>query len=66
MLHALASAPLDDEPSTAEEDASAAEALAAYGRGESVSSDELRAEFACKATSPVPKPVSDLSDNVAP
>lgn len=45
MLHSLASAPLDDEPSTAEEDASAAEALAAYGHGESVSSDELRAEF---------------------
>ena len=45
MLRARASAPLDDEPSTAEEDASAAEALAAYRRGESVSSDELRAEL---------------------
>lgn len=45
MLRALAAAPLDDEPSTAEEDASAADALAAYRRGDSVSSDELRAEL---------------------
>jgi len=45
MLHALVSAPLDDEPLILEEDASAAEALAAHGRGESVSSDELRAEL---------------------
>ncbi len=43
MLQALAAAPLDDETSDAEEDASAAEALAA--RGESVSSEELRAEL---------------------
>lgn len=45
MLHALASAPIDDEPSSAEEDASAAEALAAYRRGEAVSSDEMRREL---------------------
>jgi hypothetical protein len=34
MLHALAAAPLDDEPSDADED-----------RGESVSSEQLRAEL---------------------
>jgi hypothetical protein len=45
MLHALASAPLDDEASEADEDASAAEALAAYRRGEAVSSEQLRAEL---------------------
>ncbi len=45
MLHALASAPLDDEPSDADEDASAAEALAAHNRGESISSEQLRAEL---------------------
>lgn len=45
MLHALAAAPLDDEPSDADEDASAAEALAAHNRGESVSSEQLRAEL---------------------
>jgi hypothetical protein len=45
MLHALASAPIDDEPSSAEEDASAAEALASYRRGEAVSSDEMRREL---------------------
>lgn len=45
MLHALASAPLDDEPSEADEDAGAAEALAAYKQGEGISRDELRAEL---------------------
>jgi hypothetical protein len=45
MLHALASAPLDDEPTEADEDAGAAEALAAYRRGEAVSSEQLRAEL---------------------
>jgi len=45
MLHALASAPIDDESSDAAEDAGAAEALAAYRRGEAVSSDELRDEL---------------------
>jgi hypothetical protein len=45
MLHALGSAPLDDEPSDADEDAAAAEALVAYQRGEGASSDELRAEL---------------------
>jgi hypothetical protein len=45
MLHALAAAPLDDELSNADEDASAAEALDAYRRGEGVSSDELRSEL---------------------
>jgi hypothetical protein len=43
MLHALASAPLDDEVSEADEDASAAEGLSAYNRGEAVSSEQLRA-----------------------
>jgi hypothetical protein len=45
MLHALASAPVDDEPSEASEDVSAAEALAAFNRGEAVSSEQLRAEL---------------------
>jgi hypothetical protein len=45
MLNALASAPLDDEASEADEDASAAEALAAYNRGEAVSSEQLRTEL---------------------
>jgi len=46
MLYALACAPLDDEPSGVGEDASAAKALAAYGRGEAISSKQLRAELA--------------------
>lgn len=45
MLHALASAPLDDEVSEADEDAAANEALSAYQRGEGISSDQLRAEL---------------------
>lgn len=45
MVRALASAPSDDEPSTADEDAAAAEAFAGYQRGEGVSSDQLRAEL---------------------
>jgi hypothetical protein len=45
MLHALASAPIDDEPSDAEEDASAAEAMAAYRRGEAASTEQLRGEL---------------------
>jgi hypothetical protein len=42
MLHALAAAPIDDEPSSPEEDASAADALASYSRGEAISSEEMR------------------------
>jgi len=45
ILHALASAPIDDEPSDPEEDASAAEALAAYRRGDAVSTEQLRGEL---------------------
>jgi hypothetical protein len=45
MLHALASAPVDDEPSDTNEDSSAAQGLAAYSRGEAVSSEQLRAEL---------------------
>lgn len=45
MLHALASAPIDDEPSSAEEDAGAAEALDSYRRGEAISSEEMRQEL---------------------
>jgi hypothetical protein len=45
MLHALASAPVDDGQSETSEDVSAAEALAAYNRGEAVSSEQLRAEL---------------------
>jgi hypothetical protein len=45
MLHALATAPVDDEPSDSEEDASASEALDSYRRGEAVSSEQLRGEL---------------------
>lgn len=45
MVRALASAPSDDEPSTADEDAAAAEAFTCYQCGEGVSSDQLRAEL---------------------
>lgn len=45
MLHALASAPIDDEPSSAEEDAGAAKALDSYRRGEAISSEEMRQEL---------------------
>jgi hypothetical protein len=45
MLQALALAPLDDELSDAEEDAEAAEALAAHSRGDSISSEQMRAEL---------------------
>jgi hypothetical protein len=45
LLQVLASAPLDDEPSEAEEDAGAAAALAAYRRGEAVPCDQLLTEL---------------------
>lgn len=45
MLHALASAPIDNEPSDVEEDASAAEALVAYRQGEGASTEQLRSEL---------------------
>jgi hypothetical protein len=44
MLGALAGAPDDDEPVDADENV-AAEALAAYRRGETVGSEELRREL---------------------
>lgn len=45
MLHALVSAPIDDEPSDPKEDASAVEALATYRRGEGASTEQLRGEL---------------------
>jgi hypothetical protein len=45
MLHALAAAPLDDEPSSPEEDRSAREALAGYWRGEAIDADTLKREL---------------------
>jgi hypothetical protein len=45
MLHALAAAPLDDEPSSTDENASADEALAAYHRGEAISAEDLGDEL---------------------
>jgi hypothetical protein len=45
MLEALAAAPVDDEESTLEEDEATREALAAYQRGESVSSDQLKRDL---------------------
>ena len=40
MLGALAAAPVDDEPSSADEDRGAREALKAYERGEALSPEE--------------------------
>ena len=45
MLKALASAAVDDEPSSPEEDRSAGEALAAYESGEALSPDELKRDL---------------------
>jgi hypothetical protein len=45
MLHAFASAPLDNEASQASEDAVAAEALSAYYQGEGISLDRVRADL---------------------
>jgi hypothetical protein len=45
MLKALGAASLDDEPSNAAEDASAADALDVYRQGRGVTSDELRSEL---------------------
>jgi hypothetical protein len=45
MLGALAAAPLDDEPTDLDQDASAAEVLEAYRHGDGVSSANLRSEL---------------------
>jgi hypothetical protein len=45
MLHALASAPADDEPTSPAEDHSARDALAAYRRGEAIGPDELKRDL---------------------
>jgi len=45
MLQALASAPVDDEPSSPAEDRSAREALGAYRRGEAIGPDELKRDL---------------------
>ena len=45
MLQILASAPLDDEPSSPAEDRSAHDALAAYRRGEGIGPDELKRDL---------------------
>jgi hypothetical protein len=42
----LASAPVDDEPTTSDEDAGAAEARAQIARGEVFSAEDIRREFA--------------------
>lgn len=42
LLHALRNAPIDDEPTTPEEDAGAAEAWQEYLRGESISAEEAK------------------------
>lgn len=44
-LRALLLAPIDDEPTTPEEDAGAAEALAEYRRGEFITADEAKARL---------------------
>lgn len=45
MLRALAAAPLDDEPTDLDQDASAEAALEAYRHGDAVSSADLRSEL---------------------
>jgi hypothetical protein len=45
MLQALASAPIDDEPSSPAEDRSAQEALGAYHRGEAIDANELKRDL---------------------
>ena len=45
VVRKLVAAPLDDEPSTPEEDAGAEEAWQEYLRGETVSNEELRREI---------------------
>ena len=45
LLQALADAPLDEEPSSPEEDRSAREATAAYKRGEAVGADALKRDL---------------------
>ncbi len=45
MMRTLEAAPLDDEPSTPEEDASAREAIERYRRGDFVTADEARARL---------------------
>ena len=45
MIQALENAPIDDEPSSEEEDASAHEAFEEYKRGESFSADEIKREL---------------------
>ena len=45
MMRALLAAPLDDEPTTAEEDASAREALERYRRGDFLTAEEAKARL---------------------
>jgi hypothetical protein len=45
LLEAVLRAPVDDEPSSAEEDQSAREAWAEYERGQAVPLHEIRNEF---------------------
>jgi len=45
LLEAAEHAPADDEPSSAEEDQSAAEAWAEYQRGEAIPLHQIRDEF---------------------
>ena len=49
VSRAIANAPFDDEPVTAEEARDIAEAHAAYARGEVVSNEEVLAEFGLTA-----------------
>ena len=46
LARLLENAPEDDEPTTAEEEAGVKEALEAAARGEVVSAEEIRREFA--------------------
>jgi hypothetical protein len=45
MLHALANAPVDDEPSSPDEDHSVRQALAAYERGGALSPSDLKRDL---------------------
>jgi hypothetical protein len=45
VLKALVTAPIDDEPTTPEEDASSEEAWQSYRRGQYVSNEDLRRDI---------------------
>lgn len=58
MLQALMAAPLDDEPTTPEEDEGAREAWGEYLRGKYVSVDEAKRDLTSGRARPRPAPMA--------